>query len=155
MITSDFSLPSLNTSCVKVENKRNTPTKMTSMKVEQDWIPNHRCDVKVKVEEDNNVAVESRFPGANANLADLPTGAEHLKLGKHQMAKRQFNSKINLVSDWLLEHRPKELSNKRHKRHKKYPHICVPRRPTVNTSGKAGAQIPQLPLGDNSTPWGR
>jgi hypothetical protein len=25
----------------------------------------------------------------------------------------------------------------------------------VNTSGKAGAQIPQLPLGDESTPWGR
>jgi hypothetical protein len=24
----------------------------------------------------------------------------------------------------------------------------------VNTSGKAGAQIPQLPLGDNSSPWG-
>jgi hypothetical protein len=26
---------------------------------------------------------------------------------------------------------------------------------TVNTSGKAGAQIPQLPLGDDSSPWGR
>jgi hypothetical protein len=25
----------------------------------------------------------------------------------------------------------------------------------VNTSGKAGAQIPQLPLGDDSAPWGR
>jgi hypothetical protein len=25
----------------------------------------------------------------------------------------------------------------------------------VNTSGKAGAQIPQLPLGDDSSPWGR
>jgi hypothetical protein len=25
---------------------------------------------------------------------------------------------------------------------------------TVNPSGKAGAQIPQLPLGDNSSPWG-
>jgi hypothetical protein len=25
---------------------------------------------------------------------------------------------------------------------------------TVNTSGKAGVQIPQLPLGDNSSPWG-
>jgi hypothetical protein len=25
---------------------------------------------------------------------------------------------------------------------------------SVNTSGKAGAQIPQLPLGDNSSPWG-
>jgi hypothetical protein len=24
----------------------------------------------------------------------------------------------------------------------------------ANTSGKAGAQIPQLPLGDNSSPWG-
>jgi hypothetical protein len=24
----------------------------------------------------------------------------------------------------------------------------------VNPSGKAGAQIPQLPLGDNSSPWG-
>jgi hypothetical protein len=24
----------------------------------------------------------------------------------------------------------------------------------VNPSGKAGAQIPQLPLGDNSPPWG-
>jgi hypothetical protein len=26
---------------------------------------------------------------------------------------------------------------------------------TVNTSGKAGAQIPHLPLGDDSPPWGR
>jgi hypothetical protein len=25
----------------------------------------------------------------------------------------------------------------------------------VNTSGKAGSQIPQLPLGDDSSPWGR
>jgi hypothetical protein len=25
----------------------------------------------------------------------------------------------------------------------------------VNTSGKAGAQIPQRPLGDDSSPWGR
>jgi hypothetical protein len=25
----------------------------------------------------------------------------------------------------------------------------------VNTSGKAGAQIPQLPLGDDPSPWGR
>jgi hypothetical protein len=25
----------------------------------------------------------------------------------------------------------------------------------VNTSGKAGAQIPQLPLGGDSPPWGR
>jgi hypothetical protein len=32
-----------------------------------------------------------------------------------------------------------------------YPDVCR----AVNTSGKAGAQIPQLPLGDNSTPWGR
>jgi hypothetical protein len=30
-------------------------------------------------------------------------------------------------------------------------HSCTQ---TVNPSGKAGAQIPQLPLGDNSPPWG-
>jgi hypothetical protein len=28
-------------------------------------------------------------------------------------------------------------------------------RTVVNTLGKAGAQIPQLPLGDDSPPWGR
>jgi hypothetical protein len=119
MITSDLSLPSLNTSWAKVENKRNTPAKKTSIKVERDWIPNHRCDVKVKVEKYNKVKGESRFPGAKANLADLPTGTEQLKLGKRQMAKRLFNSKVKLVSDWLLGHRPKKLSNKKYKHQKK------------------------------------
>jgi hypothetical protein len=56
---------------------------------------------------------------------------EKLKLGKHQMAKRLFNSQEKLVSDWLLEHRPKKLSNKRYKRRKKHPGICVSRRPTI------------------------
>jgi hypothetical protein len=31
----------------------------------------------------------------------------------------------------------------------------ISRQYSVNTSGKAGAQIPQLPLGDDSSPWGR
>jgi hypothetical protein len=35
------------------------------------------------------------------------------------MAKRLFNSEVNLVSDWLVEHCPKKLSNKRYKRRKK------------------------------------
>jgi hypothetical protein len=35
------------------------------------------------------------------------------------MEKRLFNSEVNLVSDWLLEHRPKKLSNKRYKRRNK------------------------------------
>jgi hypothetical protein len=92
----------------RVENKRNTPTETTTIKVERDWMPNHRCDVKVKVVEDNKVKVESRFQGATSNLADLPAGKEQLKLRKHQMAKRLFNSEVNLVSDWILEHRPKK-----------------------------------------------
>jgi hypothetical protein len=29
-------------------------------------------------------------------------------------------------------------------------HFCI----LFNTSGKAGAQIPHLPLGDDSSPWG-
>jgi hypothetical protein len=121
MITSDLSLPALNTSGAKVENKvkvenkakvenkekvkkkvkvkRNTPTKTSTITVEQDWMPIRICDVKVKVEEDNKVKVESLFPEAKANLVDLPTGTEQLKLGKHQMAKHLFNSEVNLVSD--------------------------------------------------------
>jgi hypothetical protein len=31
----------------------------------------------------------------------------------------------------------------------------VEHKKAVNTSGKAGAQIPHLPLGDDSSPWGR
>jgi hypothetical protein len=90
--------------------------------------------VKVKVEEYNKVKVESQFPGAKSNLADLPTAMDKLKLGKHQMAKCLFNSEVNLVSDWLLEHHPKKLSNKRYKGQKKYPDICVSRRPTILTT---------------------
>jgi hypothetical protein len=82
-------------------------------------MPIHRCDVKVKVKENNQVKVESLFPGAKANLTDLLTGTERLQLGKHQMAKRLFNSEVNLVSDWLVEHTQKKLSNKRYKRQKK------------------------------------
>jgi hypothetical protein len=112
MITRDLSLPALNTGGDKVENKakvenkvkvekkerlkkkakvkRKTPAEMTMIKVEQDGMPIHRCDVKVKVEEYNKVKVEILFPGAKANLADLPTGTGQLKLGKNQMAKRHF-----------------------------------------------------------------
>jgi hypothetical protein len=86
----------------KVEKK--TPAKMTTIKVERDGVPIHRCDMKVKVEENNKVKVESLFPGAKANLADLTTWTEELKLVKQQMSKRLFNSEVNLVSDWLLEH---------------------------------------------------
>jgi hypothetical protein len=92
---------------------------MTSTKAERDWISNHTCDLKVKVEEDNKLKVESQFPGANTNLACLPTATEQLKLGKHEMALRLFNSEVNLVSDWILEHRPKKLSNNRYKHRKK------------------------------------
>jgi hypothetical protein len=103
------------------EKKRNTSANTTSIKAEQDWSPNQTCDVKVKVEEDNKVKVESQFPGAKANMADLPTATEQLKLGKHQMAKRLFNSEANFLCDCLLEHRPKKLSNKRYKRREKIP----------------------------------
>jgi hypothetical protein len=100
-----------------MENK--THSEQTTVKVELDGMPIHRCDMRVKVEENIKVEVESLFPGKKANLTDLPTKKEQLKLGKHQMAKRLFNSEVNLVSDWLLEHRPKRLSNKRYKGRKK------------------------------------
>jgi hypothetical protein len=89
------------------------------IKGEPDVMPISTCDVKVKVKENNQVKVESLFPGAKANLTNIPTENERLHLVKHQMAKRLFNSEVNLVSDWLVEHRPKKLRNKRYKRRKK------------------------------------
>jgi hypothetical protein len=113
MITNYFHLPAVNTSRAKVENKAKveskaevdtkTHAKTTMIKGERDIVPIHRCDVKVKVKENNQVKVESLFPGAKTNLTDLPTGTEWLQLGKHQMAKRLFNSEVNLVFDWLVE----------------------------------------------------
>jgi hypothetical protein len=35
------------------------------------------------------------------------------------MAERLFNSEFNLVSDWILENRPKKIRNKRYKRRTK------------------------------------
>jgi hypothetical protein len=129
MITNDSSLPAVNRSVDKVENKakveskaevdNKTHAKTTMIKGEQYVMSIHRCDVKVKVKENNQVKVESLFPGAKANLTDLRTVTERLQLGKHQIAKHLFNSEVNLVSDWLVEHHPKKLSNKRYKRLKK------------------------------------
>jgi hypothetical protein len=31
------------------------------------------------------------------------------------MAKHIFNSEVNFVSDWVMEHKPKKLGNKRYK----------------------------------------
>jgi hypothetical protein len=97
IVTNNFTFPALNTSGAKVENKTKleskakvddkTHAKTTMTKGETDVIPIHTCNVKVKVKEDNQVKVESLFPGAKANLTDLPTGTERLQLRKHQMAK--------------------------------------------------------------------
>jgi hypothetical protein len=91
MITNDVSFLALNASGAKVENKANveikakldnrTRVKTAMIKGEPDVMPIHTCDVKVK--ENNQVKVESLFPGAKSNLTDIPTGNERLHLGKH------------------------------------------------------------------------
>jgi hypothetical protein len=93
---------------MKVKKERNTSMETIGIKLEEDRIMKQTCDMKVKV--------ESQFPGAKASLTELPTAKEQLMLEKHQMVKRLFNSEVNLVSDWVLEHRLKNLSNKIYKR---------------------------------------
>jgi hypothetical protein len=96
-------------------------------------MPIHRCDMKVKVEENKKVKVESLFSRAKANLADLPKGTEQLKLVKHQMAKCLFNSKVNLMSDWLLEHCPKNLATKDTRAEKNVlSHLCFKKTRNLN-----------------------
>jgi hypothetical protein len=137
MITNNFYLLAANTSGAKVKNKvkveskaevdNKTHAKTNMIKVERDVMPIHRCDVKVKVKENNQLKVESLFPGAKSSSTGLSTGTERLQLGKHQMEKRLLNSEVNLVSDWLVEHRPKKLSNKRYKGRKRRGCVIIVR----------------------------
>ena len=83
---------------------------------------NVKLQIMAKVE--TNIVTPSKscnVLGAKANLIELLTAKEELELGCHKIAKLMFNSEVNLVSDWVLEHKPKKLSNKRYKRRKKVP----------------------------------
>jgi hypothetical protein len=143
MITNNFSFPDLNTSGDKMENKakieikakvdNKTHAKRAMIKGEPYVMPIHTYDVKVKVKENNQVKVESLFPGAKSNSTNILTETERFQLEKHQMEKRIFNSEVSLVSDWLVEHRPKNLATKDTSAEKTYTHVCVSRRPGIRT----------------------
>jgi hypothetical protein len=101
---------------MKVENERNTTMEMIGIKLEGKRITKQKCDMIVKVETN---AVKSStlciFLGAKVKLTKLPALKEQLKLGSHQMAKWIFNSEVNLVFGWVVEHKPKNPSNKIYK----------------------------------------
>jgi hypothetical protein len=86
----------MDTSGINVENERNTTMEMIGIKLEEKRITKQKCDTAVKVETNADKA-STPPPGANANLTELPTAKEHLKLGSYQMVKRLFNSEVNLV----------------------------------------------------------
>jgi hypothetical protein len=68
-------------------------------------------------EETNDANVASCFYlGSKVKLTGIPTAKYQHKLGRHQFASRLFNLEFNLISDWVLEHKPQKLSKKIYKR---------------------------------------
>jgi hypothetical protein len=97
------------------------------IKLEEKRITKQKCDMIVKLEINAvRASTSCIFPGAKAKLTELPTKKKQVKLGSHQMAKQIFNSEVNLVSDWVVEHKPKKPRKKT--LYKKYHKICVSRR---------------------------
>jgi hypothetical protein len=150
MTTNDSSLPSVNpfnlgsdlsmdTSGTNVEKRTSKTMETIGIKLQEKRITKQKWDTTVKVETNaDNASTLYIFPGAKAKLTELPTTKEQLKLRSHQMAKRIFNSEVNFISDWVVEHKPKKLSNKRYKRRIKITLIffCVSRRSTVRLDGR-------------------
>jgi hypothetical protein len=52
--------------------------------------------------------------GANAQLTELPTAKEKQKLGPKQFTTILFNAEVNLISDWVVEHKPQFVKCKRY-----------------------------------------
>jgi hypothetical protein len=50
--------------------------------------------------------------GAKAQLTDLPRAKDKQKLGPHQFPTRLLNAEVNLISNWVLEHKPQLVKRK-------------------------------------------
>jgi hypothetical protein len=81
----------------------------------------------------------------------------------HLVVRRSARQQYNLSQDMMAEAIKQEnhcFSISSHKTRQKSKisiasnEVIIMPEIAVNTSGKAGAQIPQLPLGDDSPPWG-
>jgi predicted RNase H-like nuclease len=85
-----------------------------------------------------------------ANAVICPETGKSLK---HQ----ELITKLRYKIKWMLStaHEINRLYKTNTIRFIRRSNIPKERKVTVNTSGKAGAQIPHLPLGDDSPPWGR
>jgi hypothetical protein len=106
----------MDTSGIKVEKERNMIIEAIGIQLKENRIKKQKFDIIVKIETNAVKASTSCiFLGAQAKLTELPTAKETLKLGSHQMAKRIFNWEVNLVYDWVVEHKPKKPIKKRYK----------------------------------------
>jgi hypothetical protein len=60
------------------------------------------------------VAASCSYLGANVKLTVLHVVKDQQKLRPRQFITRLFNSEVNLISDWEVEHKPRMVSNKRY-----------------------------------------
>jgi hypothetical protein len=110
--------------------------KMSGIKLEEKRNMKEKCETKVKQEpksvimkkEANEVKASTASCislGAKSKLTELPKAKDQQKLGPYQFTTRLFNSEVNLISDWVVEHKPQMVSNKRYKHRTKKTLIFV------------------------------
>jgi hypothetical protein len=51
--------------------------------------------------------------GAKSQLTDKPTGKDKREMGSNQYATTLLNAEVNLISDWVVEHRPESVKHNR------------------------------------------
>jgi hypothetical protein len=79
-----------------------------------------KVNTKSKRERKNGNVTKLTMPvlGAKLQLTDKPTGKDRQEMGSHRYTKKLFNAEVNLIFDWVLEHRSESLN------HNRYIHLC-------------------------------
>jgi hypothetical protein len=75
-------------------------------------VMNHTTKHIMVVKEETDDITKPVQLGAKAHLTELPTVEDNQQLGPHQFAARLFNAEVNLISDWVVAHKPQLVKHK-------------------------------------------
>jgi hypothetical protein len=66
----------------------------------------------VVVKEEMNDTMNPVRLGSKVHLTKLPTAKDKKQLGPRLFTARLLNAEVNLISDWVVEHKPQLVKDK-------------------------------------------
>jgi hypothetical protein len=95
----------------------NDTTKPSVIKSEETRDVKIKCEMKqllnsVVMREETNFGTKLVRLGANAQFTELYMVNDKHQLGPHQFTAKIFNAEVNLISNWVVEHKPQLVKNK-------------------------------------------